>query len=108
MDVEWILALYGDPSAAASQLAVKPPGWDSVLPQWSTNSQVLHFKAVWQQAERTGAVTTRPTEHGYGLRRASWLNDAIPTAKPPPSAPPPPTPRPKPRRRGKRKAKAKA
>ena len=77
--VEWDIELHADPAAASSQLLIKPPGSDDLLPSWSIDAGRLHSRDLYRQAERT---SSKPGNTG-GLRQRmqahSWLAGAIPT-----------------------------
>ena len=100
----------GDAAAAASVLAVRPPGQSDLLPDWAVEQGRLASRDVYRQAERVAAIRTGATTTGVsgvgieGLRhRVGWLGDAIPalpaksTASTQPKAPKAPKgPKPKP------------
>jgi hypothetical protein len=93
--VEWDIELHDDVAAASSQLLLKPPGFDDLLPAWSLEAGRLQSRDAHRQMER---VTGGAAKNESGIRRrgTSWLADAVanpkapkatPGGKPPPAKP---------------------
>ena len=78
--IHFNLLLHGDAAAAASQLAVRPPGMNDFLPNWSLEGGRTVPRDLYRQAERVASGTWGPslaenmleTE----LRRRGWIRDA--------------------------------